>query len=211
MYPLNFLRVQKYSLFRDIQTNGSKDRRKNFQRFFWFNSLIWCTNSEDLKVSVNQKDFEVEIHSSGIDLNGLTADFSYEQLSDYLYLIIYNNKSYEVLIEPESQKDTVVFHLKGKSIPVEIKDDLQLMLDKMGLSSTSSSTNEPLKAPMPGLILDILVKPGAEVDKGEPLLILEAMKMENVIKASTNCIIDQIKVSKADSVEKNQALITFKS
>ncbi len=62
---------------------------------------------------------------------------------------------------------------------------------------------------MPGLLLDIKVQEGQEVQKGEILLILEAMKMENVIKAPTDARIKHIKVQKGQTVEKNQLLIEF--
>jgi len=64
-----------------------------------------------------------------------------------------------------------------------------------------------VKAPMPGLVLDILVEPGQSVQKGDNLLILEAMKMENIIKASGSGVVKNIPVHKKDAVEKNQLLI----
>ncbi len=62
---------------------------------------------------------------------------------------------------------------------------------------------------MPGLIIDLRVKDGDAVMPGDPLLILEAMKMENMIKASAAGIVKSVKVKKGDSVEKNQVLIEF--
>ncbi|HNM32873.1 MAG TPA: biotin/lipoyl-binding protein, partial [Chitinophagales bacterium] len=63
------------------------------------------------------------------------------------------------------------------------------------------------KAPMPGLVLDILVEAGQAVNKGDNLIILEAMKMENIIKASGSGTVKSIHVQKKDAVEKNQLLI----
>jgi biotin carboxyl carrier protein len=62
---------------------------------------------------------------------------------------------------------------------------------------------------MPGLILSVAVAEGQEVKKGDPLLILEAMKMENVIKAPADATVKVIKVRKGDSVDKNQVLVLF--
>jgi len=70
-------------------------------------------------------------------------------------------------------------------------------------------TINKLDAPMPGNILDVLVSKGDKVAKGDPLLILEAMKMENVIKAPTDVTIQKINVLVGDNVEKNQTLIEF--
>ena len=64
-----------------------------------------------------------------------------------------------------------------------------------------------LKAPMPGLVLDILVSEGQTIQKGDNLLVLEAMKMENNLKATNDAVVKKIKVSKGDKVEKNTVLI----
>jgi biotin carboxyl carrier protein len=81
------------------------------------------------------------------------------------------------------------------------------MLDKMGMSATSDEKMDNVKAPMPGLVLDILVEAGQSVNKGDNLLILEAMKMENIIKASGNGVVKNININKKDAVEKNQLLM----
>ncbi|MNF13023.1 Glutaconyl-CoA decarboxylase subunit gamma [compost metagenome] len=66
-----------------------------------------------------------------------------------------------------------------------------------------------IKAPMPGLVLNVIVESGQEVNKGDNLLILEAMKMENIIKSPSSGIVKKILVTKGDKVEKNEILIQF--
>jgi biotin carboxyl carrier protein len=66
-----------------------------------------------------------------------------------------------------------------------------------------------VKAPMPGMVLKILVKDGDEVKKGDPLLVLEAMKMENILKSPTDGVIKKIAAVTGVAVEKNQLLIQF--
>ena len=63
--------------------------------------------------------------------------------------------------------------------------------------------------PMPGMVLNVLVKEGDAVKKGDELLVLEAMKMENNIKAPGDGIVSEISVKSGDKVEKNQILIRF--
>ena len=79
----------------------------------------------------------------------------------------------------------------------------------MGFSVGSTKQVNFVKAPMPGLILEINVKVGQEVKENDPLLILEAMKMENIITSPRDGIIKLIDAKKGDAVEKNQLLINF--
>lgn len=90
---------------------------------------------------------------------------------------------------------------------VQFKNDLDLTLDKMGIKRTFEAVNTDVKAPMPGKVLDIMVVPGQTIEKGQPLLILEAMKMENVLKSEGQAIIKSINVSQQESVESGQLLI----
>jgi biotin carboxyl carrier protein len=77
----------------------------------------------------------------------------------------------------------------------------------LGFSSKSTKKANEIKAPMPGMVLSVLVQEGQLVKAGESVLILEAMKMENVIKAPADCTVKQIKVKQGNAVEKNQVLI----
>jgi biotin carboxyl carrier protein len=92
---------------------------------------------------------------------------------------------------------------------LEVKDKLDLLLEKMGINQPSGIKVEDIKAPMPGLIIDIKVIEEQEVEQGEAIMILEAMKMENILKSPQKGIIKTIKVKKGQSVEKNQILIQF--
>ena len=86
---------------------------------------------------------------------------------------------------------------------------MQILLQSMGLDTTSSRKLNEIKAPMPGLVVRITVEEGTEVKKGDSLLVLEAMKMENVIKAPGDAVVGKIKVNAGQAVEKNQLLISF--
>jgi biotin carboxyl carrier protein len=77
------------------------------------------------------------------------------------------------------------------------------------MSNGLAAKVKEVKAPMPGLVLDIRVVPGQMVQKGDVLLILEAMKMENAIKSATDGVVKQVKAIKGQSVEKNQLMIVF--
>lgn len=124
--------------------------------------------------------------------------------------IIYKGKSYLVTIEHfDKNQKTLQVRVGNQHHTVKLKTSLDQLLEKMGIAEESSAKVNILKAPMPGLIIDVMVKEGSKVQKDDPLLILEAMKMENVIKSPGNGQVASIKVGKGESVEKNQVLVTF--
>ncbi len=97
----------------------------------------------------------------------------------------------------------------GVEYDVEIMDEVDQMVAKLGMDQLSQAVIRDIKAPMPGLILDILVKPGQDIKAGDPLLILEAMKMENVIKAPADSTVKELNKKKGDSVDKGEILISM--
>jgi len=101
----------------------------------------------------------------------------------------------------------VSFRMNGKDFTVSILDEVDILAENLGFSKVDQADNNLVKAPMPGLVLDILVEEGSKVEEGEPLLILEAMKMENVIKSPVSGMIKSIEIEKSSSVDKHQLLI----
>lgn len=90
---------------------------------------------------------------------------------------------------------------------VKISDALDQLINEMGLSDLASKESNELKAPMPGMILDLMVEVGQEVSQGDSLLVLEAMKMENTLTAPRDGMIKSLHIEKGQTVEKNQLLI----
>jgi biotin carboxyl carrier protein len=97
---------------------------------------------------------------------------------------------------------------KGERVRVSVIE-VDFRLRTVVLPDPAGKKISELRSPMPGLVLTIPVKPGDVVRKGEALLILEAMKMENVLKAPSDLLISEIKVVQGQAVEKNQPLILF--
>ncbi len=102
---------------------------------------------------------------------------------------------------------TYTVKINSKSYSVKISNELDLLIEEMGLSLGTSQQVNSVKAPMPGLILDVVVKAGDEVKEGDSLLVLEAMKMENTLTAPRDGVVKSVSVEKSQTVEKNQLLI----
>ncbi|MBT8269724.1 MAG: acetyl-CoA carboxylase biotin carboxyl carrier protein subunit [Bacteroidia bacterium] len=126
------------------------------------------------------------------------------------YHIIHDSKSIEVrIIKSDLNNKTYTIEMDGVEHTVRIKGKLDLLIDKMGLSKIDVQEVQYIYAPMPGLILDLMVKEGQEVNENDALLILEAMKMENVIKSPRKGIIRSIPVEKGEAIDKSTLLIEF--
>lgn len=97
--------------------------------------------------------------------------------------------------------------IAGTPFDVTIKDELDQRLEKMGLNNAAAKQIKVIKAPMPGLVLDIAVTNGQQVKQGDKLLILEAMKMENSICIHADATIKKVAVTAGQAVEKGQTLV----
>lgn len=143
-------------------------------------------------------------------LNGSAFDWDLLDNKDETFHIIKNNKTYKaILIEKDESSKKMVISINGNEYIIDLKDKFDLLLDKLGMSNMAVVKMKDVKAPMPGLVFSISAKVGDTIQKGTPLLILEAMKMENVLKSSGDGVIKSIEVSIGDAVEKNQILIAL--
>lgn len=132
--------------------------------------------------------------------------YSLEILNDGRYLLRLGLKTFTV-------DDIIIDHgvvhlsLNGQKYSVGIKDEQALLLESLGFAQQLATAQNALKAPMPGKILDVLHQKGDKIKKGEPLVILEAMKMENELTSPSDGEVDLVHVQPGDSVEKNAMLI----
>jgi len=153
--------------------------------------------------------------SSDSDLFDLTA----EEVSQ-LELNIRENGTAHVLIDNQSidiQKiqqgsnpKEISVSINGDTFHFTLKDKNDQLVDQLGMDSQSTKKLSNIAAPMPGLILEILVNAGDSFEKGDPLFVLEAMKMENMIKAEGAGIVKEVLSKIQDTVEKNQIILDLK-
>ncbi|NVJ45582.1 MAG: acetyl-CoA carboxylase biotin carboxyl carrier protein subunit [Cytophagia bacterium] len=155
---------------------------------------------------------QVEISFEGEQplLNGSPINWSLTEIGNKRYLVSKDHKTFKCeLLKLDQAGKTIEIKINKNIYTISLKDKMDILLEKMGIDMAVASAVNDLKAPMPGLVLDIPVQVGQEVQKGDQLIILEAMKMENVLKAVGDGVVKNIEVSKGNSVEKNQVLIKF--
>jgi biotin carboxyl carrier protein len=122
--------------------------------------------------------------------------------------LMVDNKQYAIQILKIEGKE-VKLRINGKQTQMQLSDPMDQLLQNLGLDKLMNKGISQVKSPMPGLVLKVLVSNGQEVKKGDALLILEAMKMENVIKSPTDGVIKQIHIKERDALEKNKLMIDF--
>jgi biotin carboxyl carrier protein len=163
------------------------------------------------KVKVNS-DFQFELNTAngGIMLDNEVLAVDLSVVKDGQFHFIYQHKSYnaEIISESISEKSMVI-KVNGKLCRVQIEDQFDILIKEMGLEAGVIKHAPEIKAPMPGLVLGLNVVVGQQVAKGDSLLVLEAMKMENLLKSTADGVIKKICVATGDKVEKNQVLIEF--
>ncbi len=137
--------------------------------------------------------------------DGKETDYDLVALGYGRYSLIKNGKSY--LVHLMRQDDTHHAHVNGNYFALEVEDERARKLKELVKSAHSGPEEFTVKAPIPGFVIKINVKEGDSVVKGDALLILEAMKMENVIKATCDCTIDKIMIKENEAVQQNQDLI----
>lgn len=138
----------------------------------------------------------------------LDTELDVIQIDDQHFHILKEGKSFQAeLIQLDEFKKEVSLRVNGSTYRVKLQDGYDRLIRKMGLQAKAGQQLKDIKAPMPGLVLEILVQPGQSVVAGDPLLILEAMKMENVIKAPGDGVIKEVPVQQGAAVEKGQLLV----
>lgn len=162
-------------------------------------------------ITANEKKWQVDISKNGILVDGQPFQWDLQRLQPGHFHLLHNHQSYRVeVMEADYQQKTFLLQINGKQHRLQLQDRFDLLLEQMGISAANPHQVNEVKAPMPGLIVAIQVHLGQEVKKGEPLLILEAMKMENILKSPGEGVVKAIKVNLRDKVEKNQVLIQFR-
>jgi len=163
------------------------------------------------KIKINKQfEFETNIDSAQLYLNGEGTNLDISYIDSLNWHIINQQKSYNVeIVSINREQKSAQIRVNTNVYNLSAKDQFDLLLENLGLSSLNDIRVSEVKAPMPGLVLKVFVTEGSVVKKGDNLFVLEAMKMENIIKAIADVIIKSVKIKPGDKVEKNQVLMIF--
>lgn len=167
-----------------------------------------------IKATVNgARPFEITPAGDGsgsVECNGKHIDWSTTALPSGGFSILMDGKSLVAeVVKTDTDAKTVTLQINQALYEVALQEPIDRLLASMGISETSSRKLNDIKAPMPGMVLKVLVTPGQAIKKGDPVLILEAMKMENVFKAAADAVVKEIKVAERTAVEKGEVLIVL--
>lgn len=165
----------------------------------------------NFKVEFDEKSLEIDINqeNGSYTVGDNTTSFEFEQQNGRYYLRK-GTKLY-TLDNVKVENSTVEFSIDGSWYKADVKDEQQLLLDKLGFKSASASSEGKLNSPMPGKILDIMVEEGESVSKGQPVAILEAMKMENELKSPVDGTVTKIVAEVGQSVEKKTPILEIEA
>lgn len=143
-------------------------------------------------------------------LNGAAYEWDIQHIEGNNYHILRGNTSYRATVSAINHEEkTMQITVNGTDYQVSIQDKYDLLLSQMGMSAGASAQVNKFKAPMPGMVRELMIQEGATVSKGDTLLILEAMKMENALKSPRDGTVKKITIAKGVAVEKGQVLIEF--
>ncbi len=178
--------------------------------------------------TIHNNTYRVETPENGqhttISLDGASYDIDWRQLAPLAdtgdhtsiggrYSLLIGGRSYDIFarrISKPGQRDGVTYeiHLAGQRFEVHVEDERSRLLAEL-VGSGSTSTEATVQAPMPGLVLDIPVEPGATVTEGQTVVVLEAMKMENDLPSPISGTIKEVHVTKGQTADQGETLVTI--
>jgi biotin carboxyl carrier protein len=158
--------------------------------------------------TIDDKEFTVEIiDAKHVSVNGKILDVDFESISGQpVYSLLIDGKSYEGYVYPDEQDWQVLLH--GRLYQASVEDEREKRLRAAASRGVAEGGEFHLKAPMPGMVVAIPVSEGQAVKKGQVLLILESMKMQNELKSPKDGTVSRIRVKTGEAAEQKQALLS---
>ena len=160
-------------------------------------------DDQKFEIDVEERDGTLHVHMNGKPLN---VDFI--KLADGIdYSLLLDHVSYKMIIE--ERMGTYQVHVHGHTYPVFVQSEREKQLEAVITEKVMDAGIEEVKAPMPGLVVEVEVSAGDAVTKGSGLVIVEAMKMENELISTVDGVVKEVRVQKGDTVEKEHVLVVI--
>lgn len=158
--------------------------------------------------TVGDKTYTIDINQDGeITIDGVTRKLDLCSIDDELYSLLLDNRSFEALVEGGDGEYRVL--LNGVLYYVQVADERAKRLAEAAGAFSPTSGEVNIKSPMPGLIVAVPVTEGQKVKKGQVVVVLESMKMENELKAPREGTVSAVRVQPRQTVEQNQVLVVL--
>ena len=165
-------------------------------------------------ISIGENTYKVRFNADSLlmgHVNDKEFTWNFERIDSTSFHIIFNNRSFKAHVaKKDLSNQTLEILVNQKTYNLTFSGRLDEMMKVLGIEKKADGRDNIIKAPMPGLVLDIPIKVNQKVNMNDTVIILEAMKMENNIKSPKEATIQECLVEKGAIVEKNQVLITLK-
>jgi pyruvate carboxylase subunit B len=155
---------------------------------------------------VNDRTVDVTLGDSSLTLDGTPVRHSFEPVGEAYFSLLIDGRSVPVVVTPMDDGRLRV-SIDGRTQVVRVQDEQDLLLERFGLEDAADTAEREVRAPMPGLVLRVMVAEGEQVQKGDGLLVLEAMKMENELCAPATGVVQAIHAATDEAVDKDALLI----
>jgi biotin carboxyl carrier protein len=160
--------------------------------------------------TINNKTYIIEINDDKrVFVDGVEYAVDFESVSGQpVYSLLLDGRSYEAYVYADEETDAWQVLLSGDLYTVQVEDEREKRLRAQAGGVAAATGEFNLKAPMPGLIVDVVVAEGQAVKKGDILIILESMKMQNELKSPIDGTVQRVRAKAGESVEHNQVLLS---
>lgn len=159
---------------------------------------------------VNDRSFDIVFKDEQLLVNDEPVTYSFDTVDDGYFSLLINGQSLPVVVDPVAD-DRLRVTIGGRTTEVRVQDEHDLLLERFGLGEALGAAEREIRAPMPGLVLNVMVEEGQTVQAGDGLLVLEAMKMENELRAPGSGVVRTIHVASDDAVDKDDLLIELEA
>ncbi len=163
-------------------------------------------HSHSYKVQIGEQQIELLIDGEDVFIDGKKQAIVIDEVNNNAYTLILAGKTHRIFIESVAE-GACTLSINGVQQTAKVQDERAQLLEQYGIADSQSSVEREVRAPMPGLVLDLLVAEDDTVEAGKGLLVLEAMKMENEIRASADGKVAKIHVAPGDAVAKGDVLL----